>query len=110
MGRAAVVEHDRRLRRQPADQEVPHHPTGGREPEEPVAGLGVDVQVELLERLEQDAAVPVHDRLRQTRGAGAVEHPQRLVERDLGEAQVHPLAERLELRPRDRVAEAREVG
>ena len=34
---AAVVEHDRRLAEQAADEEVPHHPAGRREPEHPIA-------------------------------------------------------------------------
>ena len=36
---AAVVEHDRGVGEQAADQEVPHHPAGRGEPEEAVAGL-----------------------------------------------------------------------
>ena len=58
----AVVEDDRRLGEQAADEEVPHHPAGRREPEEPVAGPRVDVEVELLQVLEQDPALPVDDR------------------------------------------------
>jgi hypothetical protein len=46
------------------------------------------VQVHLLEVLEQDAALPLHDRLRQTRRAGRVEHPQRMVERHRLELQL----------------------
>ena len=42
---AAVVEHDRGVGEQDPDEEVPHHPAGGREPEDAVAGLRVDVQV-----------------------------------------------------------------
>ena len=38
---AAVVQHDRRADQQAADQEVPHHPAGGGEPEEAVAGAEV---------------------------------------------------------------------
>jgi hypothetical protein len=93
MTRAAVVEHDRRLGEQPGDEEVPHHPPGGGEPEDPVAGLGVDVEVELLEVLEQDPALPVDDRLRQAGGAGRVEHPQRVVEGDALEGQLARLLE-----------------
>ena len=84
---ASVVEHDRGPREQPADEEVPHHPAGGREPEHAVARLQVDVQGQLLRELEQDAAVAMHDRLRQPRRAGAVEHPQGMVERQLLEGQ-----------------------
>ena len=47
-----------------------------------VAGLRVEVQVQHLQVLEQDAALGLHDRLRQAGRAGRVEHPQRVVERD----------------------------
>ena len=77
---AAVVEHDLGRREQHAHQEVPHHPAGGGEPEDAVALLGVEVQVQLLEVLQQDAALRVHDRLRQAGGARGVEHPQRVIE------------------------------
>ncbi len=61
----AVVEHDRRIAEQAADQEVPHHPAGRRKPEHAVAGVQVEVQHALLQLLDQDAAVAVHDRLGQ---------------------------------------------
>jgi hypothetical protein len=38
-----------------------------------------------LEVLEHDAAVTVHDRLRQAGGARGVHHPQRMIERHLFE-------------------------
>src|SRR5207248_1648735 len=63
--RVAVEEDDRRLGEQRADEEVPHHPAGGREPEDAVAGARVEVEAELLEVLEQDPALAVDDRLRQ---------------------------------------------
>ena len=63
-----------------ADEEVPHHPARGGEPEDAVALLRVDVQVVLLEVLEQDPALRVHDRLRQAGGARGVEDPHRVVE------------------------------
>ena len=63
-------------------EEVPHHPAGRGEPEDAVALLRVDVQVVLLEVLEQDPALRVHDRLRQAGRARGVEDPQRVVERD----------------------------
>ena len=84
----AVVEHDRRVGEQRADEEVPHHPARGGEPEQAVAVLGVEVQVELLEVLEQDPALPVHDRLRQAGGARRVEDPQRVVEGDAVEREL----------------------
>ena len=80
MAGAAVVEHDRGGGEQAGDEEVPHHPAGGREPEDAVAGLGVDVEVELLQVLEQDPAVALDDRLRQPGGARGVEDPERVVE------------------------------
>jgi hypothetical protein len=47
----------------------------------------VQVQVHLLQVLEQDPALALHDRLRQPGRAGRVEHPQRVVERDRLEGQ-----------------------
>ena len=88
----AVVEHDRRVGREAADDEVPHHPARRREPEEPVVGLQVDVEVHLLQRLEQDPAVAVDDRLRQARRARAVEHPERMVGGHLLEGERRSLA------------------
>ncbi len=88
VGRVPVEEHDRGIRQQAADEEVPHHPAGRREPEQPVAGVGVEVEPELLQVLEQDAALSVHDRLRQSRRARAVEHPERMVEGELGELEL----------------------
>ena len=88
VGRIAVEEDDRGVRQQRADQEVPHHPAGGREPEEPLAGLRVEVQVQLLQVLEEDPALAVDDRLRQPGRAGRVEHPQRVVERQLRELEL----------------------
>ena len=91
----AVVEHDRRARQQPADQEVPHHPAGRGEPEEAVARPAVAVQVRLLQVLQQDAAVALDDRLRQPRRAGRVEHPQRMVERHRLEGELGRLGQQI---------------
>ena len=66
---------------QPRHEVVPHHPAGGGEPAEAVAGAEVLVQGEHLEVLDGDAAVAVHDRLRQPGGARAEQHVQRVVER-----------------------------
>ena len=88
--RVAVVEQDRRVGQQRADEEVPHHPAGGREPEDAVVGLRVGVQAELLEVLEEDPALPVDDRLGQPGRARAVEDPERMVERELRERQLAP--------------------
>ena len=106
----AVVEHDRRVRGECADDEVPHHPARRREPEEPVVGLQVEVQVHLLQHLEQDAAVAVHDRLRQTGRARAVEDPERVVERHLLEGELSALTRGAEVVPADRAPEASEGG
>lgn len=86
---AAVVQHDRGAREQAGDEEVPHHPAGGRVPEEAVLGPQVAVQAELLEVFDEDAALGLHDRLGEARRAGGVEHPQGVVERDLLEDGLH---------------------
>ncbi len=93
VARIAVIQHDRGVGQQHADEEVPHHPAGRREPEHPVAGLSVEVQVQLLDVLEQDPALPVHDRLGQAGGAGAVEHPQRMIERQRRKRQLFAVDE-----------------
>ncbi len=69
------------------DKEVPHHPARRREPEQAIAGLRVDVQVQLLEVLDQDPALAVDDRLGKPGCARAVEHPERVVEGQRGELQ-----------------------
>ena len=65
----------------PGHEVVPHHPAGGGEPEEAVAGPEVVVQRERLQVLEEDAAVAVDDRLGQAGGARRVQDVQRMVER-----------------------------
>ena len=99
VARVAVVEDDRGPGQQSRDEEVPHHPAGRGEPEEAVAGVGVDVEVELLQVLEQDAALRLHDRLRQAGGAGGVEDPERVVEGDALEAELGALARGEQLVP-----------
>ncbi len=106
----AVVEDDRGAGEQAGDEEVPHHPTGRREPEEAIAGVGVDVEVELLQVLEQDAALALDDRLGQAGGAGGVEDPERVVEGDALEAQLGALAGGQQLLPAHRAAQGGEVG
>ena len=44
-------------------------------------GLGVEVKAALLQLLQQDSALAVDDRLGQSRGPRAVEHPERVIER-----------------------------
>lgn len=85
VARAAVIEHDRGAHQEAGDEEVPHHPAGGGVPEEPVVGAEVAVQAGLLEVFEQDAALGLDDGLGQAGGAGGVQDPQRMVERDLFE-------------------------
>jgi len=80
MAGVAVEEHDGGIGQQRPDEQVPHHPARRGEPEEAVAGVDVEVQVRLLELLEQDTALAVHDRLRQPGRARGIEHPQRVVE------------------------------
>ena len=104
---AAVVEDDRRPGEQAGDEEVPHHPAGRREPEEAVAGVGVDVEVELLQVLEQDPAVALDDRFRQPGRARGVEDPERVVEGDPLEGELGARAGLEQLVPADRVAQRR---
>ena len=54
----------------------------------PVADADVEVQAALLALLEGDAAVAVHDPLRQPGRARRVDDPQRMVERQLLERRV----------------------
>jgi hypothetical protein len=65
-GRVAVVEQQRTSYQQSADQEVPHHPSGGGEPEETVLRSQVEVQRQRFQMFEQDAAMPLDDWLGQT--------------------------------------------
>ena len=106
----AVVEDDRRRGEQAGDDEVPHHPAGRREPEEAVAGMGVDVEVELLQVLEQDPALALDDRLRQAGGARGVEDPERVVEGDALEGELGALAFGQQVAPEGDVAQAAGVG
>ena len=103
---AAVVEDDRGVGEQDADEEVPHHPAGRGEPEDAVAGLRVEVQVELLQLLQQDPAVALDDRLRQAGRARRVEDPERVVEGDAVELELGARPERLDLAPADALFEA----
>ncbi len=77
-----VDHHDRAAREQDRDERVPHHPRGRREPEEPVVGTEVPAQHVVLQLLDEEAAVPVDDRLRQARRAGGEQHAERMVERE----------------------------
>ena len=76
----AVVEHERRARREPRREPVPHHPAAGREVEQPVARAQVAVEQLLLRVLEQRAARAVHDALRRAGRAGRVQDVERMVE------------------------------
>ena len=77
--RIAVEQHDRRAGEQSRHEVVPHHPAGGREPEEAVGRGQVLVERQHLEVLGDDAAVTVDDRLGQSRRARAEQHVQRVV-------------------------------
>ncbi len=85
---AAVVEHDRQPGQQAAGQVVPHHPAGRGVPGEDVARPQILVERERLEVLEDDAAVPVHDRLGQPGGPRGVDDPERVRERHLLEVRL----------------------
>ena len=81
MGEIAVEQHEGGADGQPGNEQVPHHPAGGGEPEEAVAGAEIQMQAELLRVLDEDATMPVHDRLRQPSRARGVEDVERCVER-----------------------------
>ena len=80
IGRVAVDHDDRGAREQHRDERVPHHPRGRREPLESVSGTEVPAKCVVLQMLDEDAAVAVHDRLRQPRRARREEHVQRVRE------------------------------
>ena len=93
--RVAVEHHDRGPEQQRVDQRHPHHPGGGREPEQPVPGLQVPAQALVLEGLDQDAAVAVDDRLRQSGRPRGEEDAERVVEADRVELERPALGEQL---------------
>ena len=103
--RVAVEHHDRRAHEERGDERVPHHPRGRREPEEPAARLQVPAERVRLEVLEQDAAVPVDDRLRAARRPRGEEDEERMVERDGLERERRALGE--QVAPRDAHRERR---
>ena len=72
------------------DERVPHHPRRRAEPEQAAARLQIPAERVRLEVLEQDAAVPVDDRLRPAGRPGREEHEQRVVERDRQERRAAP--------------------
>jgi hypothetical protein len=110
MPRVPVVEHDRGGGEQSGDEEVPHHPPRGGEPEDAVALAGIDVKVQLLQVLEQDPAVALDDRLGKAGGARGIEDPEGVVERHRLEFGIGSGTGAFDLRPRDAVREARGVG
>ena len=110
MQRVAVDHHDRRAHQQRRDQRVPHHPGGGGEPQDPVARPEVPAQRVVLQVLQQDPAVAVHDRLRLAGGAGGEQHAQRVGERHRVERELAPGSARSSLHG-DRVGQrVRAVG
>ena len=91
----AVDHDDRRAEEQVRHERVPHHPRGRREPEQPVAVPDVEAEAQVLAVLEEDATVPVDDRLRQAGRAGREEHVERVRERDGVELERPGLGEQL---------------
>ena len=51
-------------------------------PHESVAGTQIQVQAQVFQMFEHDAAMAVHDAFRRTGGARREQHPQRVGERD----------------------------
>ena len=94
MERRAVVEQQRRLRRERRDQPVPHHPAAGREVEDAIAGLDVAVELVLLEVLDQRAAGAMDDALGDAGRARRVEDVERMVERQRLETRLAAAAAR----------------
>ena len=87
MERRAVVEDDRRLRREHRDEPVPHHPAARREVEDAVVTADVAMELMFLEVLQQRAAGAVHDALRNAGRARRIQHVERLIERKALERQ-----------------------
>ncbi len=88
IGRAgiAVVDADGGADQQPRHLRIPHDPAGGRIPVEAVLRPEIELQRMAFQGFQQGAAVAVHDRLRHAGGAGRIQDPQRMVERQLFEA------------------------
>ena len=108
MGRRPVVQDDARVDGEPRDEVVPHHPAGRAEPEEPIRRPEIVMQRMDLQVLEQDAAVPVDDRLRQPGRARRVEDEERVIEWHRLEAQVALV--RGQLLPGHRAVDAGRIG
>ena len=66
VGWAAIVEEDRGSHQQPSNQEVPHHPSGRRVPEENISRFQIQAQPHTFEMFEDNTAVSLHDGLWQT--------------------------------------------
>jgi hypothetical protein len=66
----AIIEQGHGLQQRGAGHEVPQHPSAGGEEQQPVAGVQVEVKRPILLKLEQNSAVALHDRLRQSCGPG----------------------------------------
>ena len=93
VARAAVVEHDGGADEQATDQEVPHHPAGGGEPEEAVARPEISAGEDF--RCSSRMPPTVDDRLGQAGGARGVQHLERMCERHLLERQLALLGAQL---------------
>ncbi len=105
MAGIAVEGDDRRADQQARHKEVPHHPAGRGEPEEAVVRPDVLLQPDRLGVLDEDPAVPVHDRLGETGRARGVQDVQRVVERHLLELEGTALRD--QLGPRRRALDRR---
>ena len=85
MKRRAVVQTDRRARREPADEPVPHHPAARREEQQSLIGREIAMQQLFLAMLQQRAADAVHDALRHAGRAGRKHDVERRRERQANE-------------------------
>src|SRR5581483_2388755 len=70
-----------------ARQHVPHHPAGRGDVEQPPARGQIEIEREMLLLLENDAAMAMADCLGQARRPRGEKNPQRMIERNLREAE-----------------------
>ena len=83
IARIAVVDADGGADQKAHDLGIPHDPAGGGKPQEAVALAQVQLQRMALEVLDQCAAMAMHDGLGHAGGAGGIQDPQGMVERQL---------------------------
>ena len=111
--RVAVQTHQGGPEKQGGKHIVPHHPAGGREPEQLVLGAHVVEEAEQLEVLDQHPTVAMHDGLGQPGGAGGVQHVKRMIEGHRVEQRVRRVSAfgvGKQLRPRDRPLYSVDIG